>query len=116
MTRLADALQDCLEAVATGRAKVAECPSRYPDLAAELRPLLWVCQRLHEASTVEPSPLYAQAARERFLATLASRRPQDPTARRHRAQRHPAKTAPANGPPSPATPASPSASVPEGTR
>lgn len=113
MTRLADALQDCLEAVATGRAKVAECPSRYPDLAAELRPLLWVCQRLHEGFNVEPSPLYAQAARERFLAKLAARRRPDTTARRHRAQRRPAKTAPANGRSSPATPASPSASTSE---
>jgi len=116
MTRLADALQDCLEAVAAGRAKVVECPSRYPDLAAELRPLLWVCQRLHEAFNVEPSPVYAQAARERFLATLASRREQNTTARRHRAQRRPAKAAPANGHPSPDSPASPSASVSEGTR
>ena len=113
MTRLADALQDCLEAVATGRAKVAECPSRYPDLAAELRPLLWVCQRLHEALNVEPSPLYAQAARERFLATLAGRRQQDTTARRHRTQPRPAKTDPTNGRPSPATPASPTASTSE---
>ena len=116
MTRLADALQDCLEAVTTGRALVAECPSRYPDLAAELRPLLLVCQRLHEALTVEPSPVYAQATRERFLATLASRRQQDMTARRHRTQRRPAKTAAANGRPSPASPAPPSASVSEGTR
>ena len=113
MTRLADALQDCLEAVATGRAKAAECPSRYPDLAAELRPLLRVCQRLHEASNVEPSPLYAQAARERFLATLADRRQPHTTARRRRAQSRPAKTAPTNGRSSPATPASPSASVSE---
>ena len=114
MTRLADALQDCLEAVATGRAKVAECPSRYPDLAAELRPLLSVCQRLHEGFNVEPSPLYAQAARERFLAKLAARRRPDTTARRRRAQPRPAKTDPINGRPSPATPAPPSASVSEG--
>jgi len=113
MTRLADALQDCLEAVATGRAEVAECPSRYPDLAAELQPLLWVCQRLHEASNVEPSPLYAQAARERFLATLAGRRQPDTTARRHRAQPRPAKAAPSDGRSSPATPASPTASTSE---
>jgi len=106
MTRLADALQDCLEAVATGRAKVAECPSRYPDLAAELRPLLRVCQRLHEAFDVEPSPLYAQAARERFLARLSARRPPDMTAHRRRAQPHPGKMEPANGRSSPATPAS----------
>jgi hypothetical protein len=114
MTRLADALQDCLEAVATRRAKVEECPSRYPDLAADLGPLLRVCQRLQEAFYVEPSPLYAQAARERFLATLASRRRPGTTARRRRAQPRPAKAAPSDGRSSPATPASPSASTSEG--
>ena len=113
MIRLADALQDCLDAVATGRAKVEECPSRYPDLAADLGPLLRVCQRLQEAFSVEPSPRYAQAARERFLASLATRRRPRTTARR-RAQRRPVKTAPAEGRSSPATPASPAASTSEG--
>ena len=114
MTRLADALEDCLEAVATGRAKVAECPSRYPDLAAELRPLLCVCQRLHEAFNVEPSPPYLKAANERFLARLASQRQPDTTARRRRAEPRPASTDPTSGQSSPATPASPSASVSDG--
>jgi len=113
MTRLADALEDCLEAVATGQVKVAECPSRYPDLAAELRPLLYVCERLHEALNIEPSPLYVRAARERFLARAASGRRADRTARR-RTQPRPAKTGPTDGRSSPATPASPSASVSEG--
>ena len=112
--RLADALQDCLVAVATGRAKVEECPVRYPDLAAELEPLLRMCQRLHKAFDIEASPLYAQAARERFLATLASRRRPVTTARRRRAQSRPLKTAPTDGQSSPATPASPAASTSEG--
>lgn len=110
MTRLADALQDCLEAVTPGRAKVA---SRYPDLAADLETLLRVCQRLHEAFSVEPSPRYAQAARERFLATLASRRQPNTFARRRRAQPRPAKTAPTDGSSPPATPPSPAASTSE---
>jgi hypothetical protein len=110
MTRLADALQDCLEAVTTGRAKVA---SRYPDLVADLETLLRVCQRLHEAFSVEPSPRYAQAARERFLATLASRRQPNTFARRRRAQPRSAKTAPTDGSSPPATPPSPAASTSE---
>ena len=114
MTRLADALQDCLEAVATGRAKVEECPSRYPELAAELEPLLQVCQQLQEAFNVEPSPLYAQAARERFLVAAASRRQADTSARRRRPQPRPAKTAPTDGLSFPATPTSPAASASEG--
>ena len=62
-----------------GRAGMDECPSRYPGLATELGPLLQVCQRLQDAFNVEPSPLYAQAARERFLAAVASRRRPDVT-------------------------------------
>jgi len=112
MTRLADALQDCLEAVATGRAGVDECPSRYPDLAADLEPLLRVCQRLHEAFSVEPSPRYAQAARERFLATLAGRHRPD-TAAHRRTRSRPAGSAPSDGQSSPATPAPPAASTSE---
>ena len=112
MTRLADALQDCLEAVATGRAGVDECPSRYPDLAADLEPLLQVCQRLHEAFSVEPSPRYAQAARERFLATVASRQRPD-TAAHRRTQSRPAKAAPSDDRSSPPTSASPAASTSE---
>ena len=113
MTRLADALQDCLDAVATGRARVDECPSRYPDLAADLEPLLQVCQRLQVAFSVEPSPRYAQAAREHFLATLAGRRHPHTFARRRGAQPRPAKTAPTDGRSSPATPISPAASTSE---
>jgi len=113
MTRLADALQDCLEAVTTGRAKVDECPSRYPDLAADLETLLRVCQRLHEAFSVEPSPRYAQAARERFLATLAGRRQPNTFARRRGAQPRPAKAAPTDGSSPPATPPSPAAPTSE---
>jgi hypothetical protein len=114
MNRLADALQDCLDAVATGRARVDECPSRYPDLAADLEPLLRVCQRLQEAFDVEPSPRYAQAARDRFLAGLASRRRPRPPARSRAHQPNPAKTAPTDNRSSPATPASPAASSSEG--
>ena len=68
--RFEDALQDCLEALATGRATVEECLARYRDLAADLEPLLRMGQRLQEVYDVEPSPLYAQAARQRFLASL----------------------------------------------
>jgi hypothetical protein len=113
MTRLADALQDCLDTVATGRATVDECPSRYPELAPDLEPLLRVCQRLQEAFSVDPSPRYAQAARERFLAALASRRQPHTTARR-RPQPSPAKGVPTDIRSSPATPGSPAASTSEG--
>ena len=71
--RLEDALQDCLAALETDRATVEECLARYPDLAADLKPLLLMGRRLQEVFDVDPSPLYAEAARQRFLAALASR-------------------------------------------
>lgn len=114
MTRIADALEDCLEAVAAGRAEVAECPLCYPDLAAELRTLLCVCQRLHAAFSVEPSPPYARAARERFLARMAGRSLPDTAMRRRRGQPRPAKTDRANGGSSPVIPGSSSASGSDG--
>jgi uncharacterized membrane protein len=108
-TRLADALQDCLAAAPTGRAKVEESLARYPDLAADLEAMLRIGQRLQEAYNVEPSPSYAQAARERFLAALASRRqPAPPTPRPH-AQPPPPKTGPADGWSSPPKQAPPTA-------
>ncbi len=94
MTRLADALQECLDALAAGRAR-DECPLRYPELARDLEPLLQVCQRLQEVFSTEPSPVYAQAARERFLAVLAARRP--PHTARRRSPRHPTKTVTTDG-------------------
>jgi hypothetical protein len=97
-TKLADALQDCLAAVPTGRAKVEESLTRYPDLAADLEALLRIGQRLQEAYNVEPSPAYAQAARDRFLAALASRR----------------QPAPPDGWSSPPKPASPTTFTSEG--
>jgi hypothetical protein len=72
--RLEDALQDCLEGLAKGRATVEDCLARYSDLAADLEPLLRMGQRVREVYSVEPSVLYAEAARQRFLAALASRR------------------------------------------
>ena len=114
-TRLADALQDCLAAAPTGRAKVEESLARYPDLAADLEAMLRIGQRIQEVYNVEPSPAYAQAARERFLAALASRRrPAAPPAPRRHAQPRPPKTAPADGWSSPPKQASPTAFTSEG--
>jgi len=105
--RLAEALQDCLTALPTGQAGVEESLARYPDLTADLEVLLRIGRQLQEAYDVEPSPAYAQAARERFLAALASRRPPAPPGRRRHTQSRPAKKTPADGWPSPPKPASP---------
>jgi hypothetical protein len=72
--KLEEALEECLAALAGGQSTVEECLARYPELAVELEPLLHTARRLQDGYDVEPSPLYAQAARERFLAAMARRR------------------------------------------
>jgi hypothetical protein len=72
--RLEEALEECLAALARGQSTVEECLALYPELAADLQPLLHTARRLRDGYAVEPSPLYAQAARERFLAAMALRR------------------------------------------
>ena len=51
-----------------------ECLALYPELAADLEPLLHTACGLQNVYAVDPSPLYAQAARERFLTAMAHRR------------------------------------------
>lgn len=72
--RLEETLEECLAALARGQSTVEECLALYPELAAELEPLLHAACRLQDGYAVDPSPLYAQAARERFLAAMARRR------------------------------------------
>jgi hypothetical protein len=79
--RFEEALEECLAALARGQSTVEECLALYPELAAELEPLLHTARRLQDGYAVDPSPLYAQAARERFVATMARRRQARVTAR-----------------------------------
>jgi len=72
--RLEETLEECLAALAGGQSTVEECLAPHPELAAELEPLLHTARRLQEVRAADPSPLYAQAARQRFLAAMASRR------------------------------------------
>jgi len=72
--RFEEALEECLAALARGQSTMEECLARYPELAAELEPLLHAACKLQDGYAVDPSPLYAQAARERFLAVMARRR------------------------------------------
>ena len=72
--RLEETLEECLAALARGQSMVEECLALYPELAAELEPLLHTARRLQHGYAVDPSPLYAQAARERFLAAMGGRR------------------------------------------
>ena len=79
--RLEETLEECLAALARGQSTVEECLALYPELASELEPLLHTACRLQDGYAVDPSPLYAQAARERFVAAMARRRQARLTAR-----------------------------------
>lgn len=72
--KLEEALEECLAALAGGQSTVEECLAHYPELAIELEPLLHTARRLQDGYDVNPSPLYAQAAHERFLGAMARRR------------------------------------------
>ncbi len=72
--RLEETLEVCLAALVRGQSTVEECLALYPELAPELEPLLHTARRLQKAYAAGPSPLYVQAARQRFQATMAYRR------------------------------------------
>jgi len=79
--RFEEVLEECLAVLASGQSTVEECLALHPGLAAELEPLLHTARNLQRAYEVDPSPLYAQAARERFLSAMAVRRQRRLTAR-----------------------------------
>jgi len=68
--KLEETLEECLAALAGGQSTVEECLALYP----ELEPLLHTARRLQNVYAADPSPVYAQAARQRFLAAIARRR------------------------------------------
>jgi len=72
--KLEETLEECLAALAGGQSTVEECLALYPELAAELEPLLHTACELQNVYAADPSPLYAQAAGERFLTAMAHRR------------------------------------------
>lgn len=73
--RLQEALAECLQAVAEG-ASPDECLARYPELAAELGPLLRAATGLRFLARVQPSEEARREALRRFLRAASMRRPQ----------------------------------------
>ena len=61
------ALDDCLQRLASGKSSLAQCLARYPQYAAELRPLLETALRLQQGKDVRPTG----ALRDRARAELA---------------------------------------------
>src|SRR5512135_1530590 len=68
MEELELALDNCLQQLAAGKASLAQCLSRYPQFAAELRPLLETALRFRQGKALHPSG----AVRDRTRARLVS--------------------------------------------
>ncbi len=62
-------LDDCLERILEGET-LEQCLERYPEQAAELKPLLEMVLAVKEASAVEPRPEFKARARYQFRSAL----------------------------------------------
>jgi hypothetical protein len=72
--RFEAALDECLQALRDGTVDVESCLRRFPEHAAELRPLLLLSASLIETfGAEEPSPEFSATARERFLVASGQR-------------------------------------------
>jgi hypothetical protein len=66
------ALEDCLQELATGKSSITRCLKRYPDLAAELRPMLEAALRLQQGRDLRPSRAFRDRTRAELAEQMAS--------------------------------------------
>lgn len=62
-TNLETILDVCVSEIAEGRSSLEECLARYPEHAAQLKPLLGAATRLTRARAIVPDPAYKARAR-----------------------------------------------------
>ncbi|MBN1643647.1 MAG: hypothetical protein JW856_02345 [Dehalococcoidales bacterium] len=67
MKRVEEILIHCIDDIKAGRATLAECLERYPDVRAELEPLLRVALAIKEKPDVKPSDAFKIRARARLI-------------------------------------------------
>ena len=72
------ALDDCLALLQSGQATLDECLARYPDLAADLRPLLEMATEVSHVPLPASSPAAFAAGKRRMLQTLAEKKRRQP--------------------------------------
>ncbi len=60
-------LDQCLEDISLKHATLDECLAKYPDYAAELKPLLEAALALEQATDVRPTAEFKDKLRERIL-------------------------------------------------
>lgn len=72
MSKLEQVLDECLAQVESGEATPEECLARYPEYAADLRPLLNLTSRLEQGRLVQPSPAFKMRTRAQLVAHIRS--------------------------------------------
>jgi hypothetical protein len=65
-----DILDECLERLVVKGGTIEECLASYPELAAELEPLLQTAMAARKASVIQPRPEFRAKARYQFNSTL----------------------------------------------
>lgn len=66
MTDFEQILEDCLNAIERGASTLDECVARYPQHAAQLKPLLRAASRFERGREVKPSPIFKANARAKL--------------------------------------------------
>lgn len=70
MSKLEQVLEESLARLASGEASLEECLSRYPEHAAELRPLLTAATLLERGQEVRPAPVFKSRTRAELMAHM----------------------------------------------
>src|SRR5512145_733816 len=70
MSKLEQALEDCLARLASGETTVEDCLARYPEHAAELRRLLATAGKLEQGRAALPAAAFKMRARAQLLAHM----------------------------------------------
>lgn len=79
MSKLEQILEECFARLASGEASLEECLSRYPEHAAELRPLLTAATLLERGQEVRPTPVFKSRTRAELMAHMRTHPRQVPT-------------------------------------
>ena len=67
MKRIEDILIQCIEEVKSGKASLADCLNRYPDMRRELEPLLRIALSIKEPPDIRPSDSFKIRARVNLM-------------------------------------------------
>jgi len=65
--RIEDILAQCIEEVKSGKASMADCLNRYPDMRRELEPLLGIALSIKEPADIRPSDAFKIRARVNLM-------------------------------------------------